>query len=1183
MSPSTSSWSFSQSAPGNNSFSSSQFLDICPRGWWSSHNVGASRQGSEPISTGERTVWFTFFLEHAGDVTFTIDRTWGDLENAVLSIYTGGSIGSLTLIGTDRGPNPSVTFTNNSNFFYRISIGGVTTSDQGGFVFSWDLPQAQSNYTFAAATVLGTSGTVVNQNANGTMAEFGDIIMDTASDAPTSLWYQLTAPFDGFLEITATPAASEYVNLTLYRGSNHSDLQLVLQETNSLATVTVGCPVSSGDVYYLQASPYVNQTVPLFSFTYAFTAVVAANFYDPGEIQSNSPGSYTTFEINPGASNPRSGDWHYVGFYVRYGDANRPPTTGPSASFPQIARLRDSAGTEICNISIYGWDEGIKFQGQFLPRQGTTPQSVGSSRTLDAAPRHIEILLQCKDTTGYSDGSDLAHFFVDGSFIGNMSTGISSRNGFRYLDIGQVYNPDSWTLDLRYTHIRAVNLRDYDIPPPDLSPGVKRIIRALGFENNTSVSEWKSNYWSKSTGNPANSLREGNCVSQETWPSTYHGTETATYFWGDSPGRGRGLRMIGSVTNSSYPLVDSGSAGGNLKFPMVPETTPMNDVSWWLYVDSYPTSRVVVLEGNSQFESGSPSLQYDVRSVYMLPDGTLAMGCGTSFQWSAGTYVWSSRKVELNTWAHIEVAFNLCAEQPTIRWWLNGEEQAPFVGYRNQDLTNNLASYQINMFPTWGETIQGVNPGGSCWITDVAVGLFDGSPIGPIKSQLHLPDASGTHVVGTAPTFFKPGLYPATEQEPYSMFTTVDNGVTNIQLNPTDPVHTFIDDWPPVIGADFVGMTSWGPGVYIEYSYQDVDSGAEVLFVNSLMAARGFHHNYYGFPPNPFGGYYTDFQPTVSDKMPDNFWWLHDPSTGEDLQAGTMGANFINQGGETRWYKETSWPRGFSSQQWTPSMINSAFARWGEREGMAGNPTAPSSPGVCLIAQAIEVITADSYPALTAVGASPSPPDLEEAYWANPESELDSCMGDDKNNLATDPYMKNAVWRMPFIGREDAPEDRRRDVEWYWRVTPAQNDQPGFDGSFHDTDADRLAGTTSFDVLMGPYFPIMWDPIGFGGQYLFPLGAVFNYPTEIEGSRWGHAYEGYFDTADTRIRGKEWIFNPCRNTIGKIGTDRTVVIEFYARDSWGKTSSTTSVTYTINKGICCDFIPQIYRIIKARG
>jgi hypothetical protein len=61
------------------------------------------------------------------------------------------------------------------------------------------------------------------------------------------------------------------------------------------------------------------------------------------------------------------------------------------------------------------------------------------------------------------------------------------------------------------------------------------------------------------------------------------------------------------------------------------------------------------------------------------------------------------------------------------------------------------------------------------------------------------------------------------------------------------------------------------------------------------------------------------------------------------------------------------------------------------------------------------------------------------------------------------------------------------------------------------------------------------------------------------------------------------VFNPCRNTLGKIATDRTVVIEAYARDPYGKVSAINSVTYTINKGLCCRlFVPQIYRIIKTR-
>ena len=63
-----------------------------------------------------------------------------------------------------------------------------------------------------------------------------------------------------------------------------------------------------------------------------------------------------------------------------------------------------------------------------------------------------------------------------------------------------------------------------------------------------------------------------------------------------------------------------------------------------------------------------------------------------------------------------------------------------------------------------------------------------------------------------------------------------------MDLGATDPVHYFISEWPnndSTTTSEMIGEANRDS--YIEYFYEDVGGGEDVLFVNAFTAVRGMH------------------------------------------------------------------------------------------------------------------------------------------------------------------------------------------------------------------------------------------------------------------------------------------------------------------------------------------------------
>ena len=125
--------------PPNDNFVSAQVINGCS-GSVNGTNVGATREAGEPIHSPDdkissRSVWYQWQAPSSGSATIS---TAGSGFDTVLAVYTGSSVGSLTLVApraddnSDTDKTSTVTFNAVAGTIYRIAVDGYNNNGSGG-------------------------------------------------------------------------------------------------------------------------------------------------------------------------------------------------------------------------------------------------------------------------------------------------------------------------------------------------------------------------------------------------------------------------------------------------------------------------------------------------------------------------------------------------------------------------------------------------------------------------------------------------------------------------------------------------------------------------------------------------------------------------------------------------------------------------------------------------------------------------------------------------------------------------------------------------------------------------------------------------------------------------------------------------------------------------------------------
>ncbi len=156
--------------PNNDNFANARVIVGCS-GSVSGTNLNATRETDEPNHSpdghgGTHSVWYQWQSPGSGSVTFT---TAGSSFDTVLAIYTGTSVGALTVIGkNDDIPDvpgqphqvtSSVAFSASAGTIYRIAVDGYDNGGSGGDMGPLKLNWTESNCTEPPPAVLTEPGT----------------------------------------------------------------------------------------------------------------------------------------------------------------------------------------------------------------------------------------------------------------------------------------------------------------------------------------------------------------------------------------------------------------------------------------------------------------------------------------------------------------------------------------------------------------------------------------------------------------------------------------------------------------------------------------------------------------------------------------------------------------------------------------------------------------------------------------------------------------------------------------------------------------------------------------------------------------------------------------------------------------------------------------------------------------
>ncbi len=251
-------WNQSLGPPANDDFANAWALTGSP-GTTNGSNIDATKQSGEPNHAGNAggsSVWFRWTAPASGPVTFT---TLGSGFDTLLAVYTGGSVGSLTVVATNDDISANfgksqVSFSAVAGTVYRIAVDGYDGL-AGSLVLNWAQGLSPNDLFANAIALAGSAGATNGNNFNATK-EVGE--PDHAGEAGgASVWYRWTAPASGPVAFD-TEGSSLDTLLAVYTGSQVANLSLVASNhySDSSLQSRLDFVAVAGTVYHIAVDGY---------------------------------------------------------------------------------------------------------------------------------------------------------------------------------------------------------------------------------------------------------------------------------------------------------------------------------------------------------------------------------------------------------------------------------------------------------------------------------------------------------------------------------------------------------------------------------------------------------------------------------------------------------------------------------------------------------------------------------------------------------------------------------------------------------------------------------------------------------------------------------------------------------------------------------------------------------------
>jgi hypothetical protein len=270
------------SASGNDNFAASAPLtgssaDIV------ANNVAATRESGEPnhaSATGGRSLWWRWTAPSNGTLALS---TSGSTFDTLLAVYTGSTVGGLTVIRADddSGGDYTSALTTNviSGTTYQIAVDGYSgASGRARLTLNFTGTGTRPvNDAFASRITL--SGTTVSANTtNDSSSKEPGEPNHAGAVGGSSVWWTWTAPADGEVSISTEGSSFDTV-LAVYTGTTLTALNLVAADDDGGANATskLSFTARAGTVYQIAADGYDRATGQIaFYLTFSAPGVVSS-------------------------------------------------------------------------------------------------------------------------------------------------------------------------------------------------------------------------------------------------------------------------------------------------------------------------------------------------------------------------------------------------------------------------------------------------------------------------------------------------------------------------------------------------------------------------------------------------------------------------------------------------------------------------------------------------------------------------------------------------------------------------------------------------------------------------------------------------------------------------------------------------------------------------------------------
>ncbi|MCS7008929.1 MAG: S8 family serine peptidase, partial [Chthoniobacterales bacterium] len=240
-----------KNTPPNDDFAEPLFVPG-PENALITYNIGATAESGEPNHASvapQKTLWFTYTASSNGPVVI---NTSGSDFDTVLAVYTGNSLGSLTLIAQNDNENSSTTsskviFNATAGTTYRVAVGSKTGAE-GSLILVFSYPPPNDN--FANATSL-SGDSVIRDGSNYNASKEAGEPNHAGHPGGASVWFSWTAPQTATYTISTVGGTFFDSLLAVYTGNNLTSLTHVASNDNygDFASSRVTINATAGTTY----------------------------------------------------------------------------------------------------------------------------------------------------------------------------------------------------------------------------------------------------------------------------------------------------------------------------------------------------------------------------------------------------------------------------------------------------------------------------------------------------------------------------------------------------------------------------------------------------------------------------------------------------------------------------------------------------------------------------------------------------------------------------------------------------------------------------------------------------------------------------------------------------------------------------------------------------------------------